>query len=211
MEGSLGDADESPDPQGHATDWRFAVCSFKDAWDEGEPPLQMQLKDPNPLSPPVGASQGEGVQDSRLPGELQAFPGQLAADGLEEGQRGTLGGSSVQLDVAPSGVEILLCPMSSHLSLAQGENDSQEGGLAGESVSDREMPVHLDPEGSDSNPVDLGDLSSETSSELLEAGKEDWAREVLEGRGATWRWVLRLGEVSDPTQAKVQVQVGFSG
>ncbi|XP_005664482.1 puratrophin-1 isoform X1 [Sus scrofa] len=169
MEGSLGDADESPDPQGHATDWRFAVCSFKDAWDEGEPPLQMQLKDPNPLSPPVGASQGEGVQDSRLPGELQAFPGQLAADGLEEGQRGTLGGSSVQLDVAPSGVEILLCPMSSHLSLAQGENDSQEGGLAGESVSDREMPVHLDPEGSDSNPVDLGDLSSETSSELLEA------------------------------------------
>uniref|UniRef100_A0A8C3VVF9 Pleckstrin homology and RhoGEF domain containing G4 n=1 Tax=Catagonus wagneri TaxID=51154 RepID=A0A8C3VVF9_9CETA len=123
MEGPPGAGDESSDPQGHATNWRFAVCSFRDSWDEAEPSLQLWVKDPNPLCPPAGASQGEGLQGSHLPGELQASPGQLAADGSGEDQRGTLGGSSVQLDTASSGVEILLCPGSSHLSLAQGTRD----------------------------------------------------------------------------------------
>ncbi|XP_049559731.1 puratrophin-1 [Orcinus orca] len=168
MEGPLEDGDESSASQGHATDWRFAVCSFRDAWDEGEAALQMQ--DPNPPSPPAGAAQGEGLQGSPLPGELQSTPGQKVADGSGDGQRGVLGGSLVQREEpASSGMEILLCPMISHLSLAQGENDSQGGGLAGDSVSGRAMPIRLDPEGLDSDPVNLGDLLSETSSELLEA------------------------------------------
>ncbi|KAJ8777945.1 hypothetical protein J1605_014050 [Eschrichtius robustus] len=138
MEGPLEDGDESSASQGHATDWRFAVCSFRDAWDEGEPAPQMQ--NPNPPSPPAGAAQGEGLQGSPLPGELQSPPGQKVADGSGDGQ-----------------------------SLAQDENDSQGGGLAGDSVSGRAMPISLDPEGLDSDPVNLGDLLSETSSELLEA------------------------------------------
>ncbi|PNI91265.1 PLEKHG4 isoform 15, partial [Pan troglodytes] len=36
MERPLENGDESPDSQGHATDWRFAVCSFRDAWEEEE-------------------------------------------------------------------------------------------------------------------------------------------------------------------------------
>ncbi|KAB0394007.1 hypothetical protein E2I00_011718, partial [Balaenoptera physalus] len=168
MEGPLEDGDESSASQGHATDWRFAVCSFRDAWDEGEPAPQMQ--NPNPPSPPAGAAQGEGLQGSPLPGELQSPPGQKVADGSGDGQRCVLGGSSVQWEEpASSGMEILLCPMSSHLSLAQDENDSQGGGLVGDSVSGRAMPISLDPEGLDSDPVNLGDLLSETSSELLEA------------------------------------------
>ncbi|XP_057568651.1 puratrophin-1 [Hippopotamus amphibius kiboko] len=169
MEGPLEDGDESPDSQGHATDWRFAVCSFRDAWDEGEPAPQMHVKDPNPPSPPAGAARGEELQGSPLPGELQSPPGQMVADGLGDDHRGTPGGSSVQWEEpASSGVEILLCPMSSHLSLAQSENDSQ-GGLAGDLVSARAMAGGLDSEGLDGDPVNLGDLLSETSSELLEA------------------------------------------
>lgn len=201
MEGPLEGGDESSASQGHATDWRFAVCSFRDAWDEGEPALQMQ--DPNPLSPPAGPAQGEGLQGSPLPGELQSTPGQKVADGSGDGQRGVLGGSLVQEEEpASSGMEILLCPMFSHLSLAQGENDSQGGGLAGDSVSGRAMPIRLDPEGLDSDPVNLRDLS-ETSSELLEAGKE----------GKSWKGVRVPGggEASDSTQAKAQVHVGVSG
>ncbi|XP_031314130.2 puratrophin-1 isoform X1 [Camelus dromedarius] len=163
MEGPLEDGDESPDSQGHATDWRFAVCSFRDAWGEGEPTPQMQVKDPSPPRPPAGAAQGEGLQGNPLPGELQSLQEQMAADGSGDGQRGTLGGSSVQREEpAPSGVEILLYPVSSNLHLAQGENDRQGGGLAGDSFC-------LDPAGLDSDPVDLGDFLSETSSELLEA------------------------------------------
>ena len=202
MEGPLEDGDESSASQGHATDWRFAVCSFRDAWDEGEPAPQMQ--NPNPPSPPAGAAQGEGLQGSPLPGELQSPPGQKVADGSGDGQRCVLGGSSVQWEEpASSGMEILLCPMSSHLSLAQDENDSQGGGLAGDSVSGRAMPISLDPEGLDSDPVNLGDLLSETSSELLEAGKE----------GKSWKGVRVPGggEASDSTQAKAQVHVGLSG
>ncbi|XP_043754669.1 puratrophin-1 isoform X3 [Cervus elaphus] len=168
MEGPLEDGDESPESQGHATDWRFAVCSFRDAWDEGEPAPQMQAKNPLPPSPPAGAA-GEELQGSPLPGELQSPTGQMVADESGHGQKGTLGGFSVQMNEPASyGVEILLSPMSSHLSLAQGENDSQ-GDLAGHSVSGRVMPVRLDPEGLDSDPVNHGGLLSEMSSGLLEA------------------------------------------
>ncbi|XP_043293905.1 puratrophin-1 isoform X2 [Cervus canadensis] len=168
MEGPLEDGDESPESQGHATDWRFAVCSFRDAWDEGEPAPQMQAKNPLPPSPPAGAA-GEELQGSPLPGELQSPTGQMVADESGHGQKGTLGGFSVQMNEPASyGVEILLSPMSSHLSLAQGENDSQ-GDLAGDSVSGRVMPVRLDPEGLDSDPVNHGGLLSEMSSGLLEA------------------------------------------
>ena len=169
MEGPLEDGDESPDSQGHATDWRFAVCSFRDAWDEGEPAPQIQAKNPHPPSLPAGAA-GEELQGSPLPGELQSPTGQMVADESGHGQKGTLGGSSVHMNEPASyGVEILLSPMSSHLSLAQGESDSQGGDLAGDSVSGRVMPVRLDPEGLDSDPVNHGGRLSETSSGLLEA------------------------------------------
>nr|XP_020740618.1 puratrophin-1 isoform X3 [Odocoileus virginianus texanus] len=169
MEGPLEDGDESPESQGHATDWRFAVCSFRDAWDEGEPAPQIQAKNPHPPSPPAEAA-GEELQGSPLPGELQSPAGQMVADESGHGQKGTLGGSSVHMNEPASyGVEILLSPMSSHLSLAQGENDSQGGDLAGDSVSGRVVPVRLDPEGLDSDPVNHGGRLSETSSGLLEA------------------------------------------
>uniref|UniRef100_A0A8C4M787 Pleckstrin homology and RhoGEF domain containing G4 n=1 Tax=Equus asinus TaxID=9793 RepID=A0A8C4M787_EQUAS len=169
MEGYSEDRGESPDSQGHATDWRFAVCSFRDAWDEEEPAPQMQVKDPNPPRPPAGAAQGEGLQGSPLPGELQSPPGQMAASGSGDGQKSTLGGSSVKSEEpASSGVETLLCPMSSQLSLAQGKSASQGGGLAGDPVTGRVMPVGLGPRGLEGDPVDLGDSLSETSSELLE-------------------------------------------
>nr|XP_036881278.1 puratrophin-1 isoform X2 [Manis javanica] len=170
MEGPLEDGGESPDSQGHATDWRCAVCSFTDAWGEEEPAPQMQVKDPNPPRPPAGAAQGERLQGRPLHAELQSPPGQMAADRSGDGQRGTLEDSSVQSEEpAPSGEESILCPMSSHLSLAQGKNDSLGGGLAGDPVLVRAVPAHLGPGGLDSNPVDLEDPLSETSSELLEA------------------------------------------
>ncbi|XP_027476052.2 puratrophin-1 [Zalophus californianus] len=170
MEGPPEVGDESPDSQGHATDWRFAVCSFRDAWDEEEPVPRMQVKDPNPLRPTAGTAQGEGLQGSPLPGEPWPSLGQTAVDGSGDAQGCTLGGSSLQLEEpTPSGVESLLCPMSSRLSLAQGEIDSQGGGLARDQVPKRLMPAHLGPEGLDSDPVDPGGPLSETMSELLEA------------------------------------------
>ncbi|XP_044932101.1 puratrophin-1 isoform X2 [Mustela putorius furo] len=170
MEGPAEIGDESPDSQGHATDWRFAVCSFRDAWDEGEPVSPMQVKDPNPLRPTAGTTEGEGLQGSPLPGEPQSPPGQMAVDGSGDGQGSTLGGSSLQLEgPKPSGVESLLCPMSSHLSLAQGESDSQGGSLARDQAPSRLMPACVGPEGLDSDPVDPGGPLSQMSSELLEA------------------------------------------
>lgn len=186
MEGPPEIEDESPNAQGHATDWRFAVCSFRDAWDEGEPVPPMQVKDPNPLKPTAGTAEGEGLQRSPLPGEPQSPPGQMAVDGSGDGQGSTLGGSSLQLEgPKPSGVESLLCPMSSHLSLAQGESDSQGGGLARDQAPSRLMPACLGPEGLDSDPVDPGGPLSQMSSELLEAGKGGRAKEVLEGSGGS--------------------------
>nr|XP_035970945.1 puratrophin-1 [Halichoerus grypus] len=170
MEGPPEAGDESPDSQGHATDWRFAVCSFRDAWDEEEPIPRVQVKDPNPPRPTAGTAQGEGLQGSPLPGEPQSPLGQMAVDGSGDAQGCTSGGSSLQLEEpTPSGVESLLCPMSSRLSLTQGESDSQGGGLARDQVPKRLMPAHLGPEGLDSDPVDPGGPLSETTSELLEA------------------------------------------
>ncbi|XP_032180188.1 puratrophin-1 isoform X2 [Mustela erminea] len=170
MEGLPEIGDESSDSQGHATDWRFAVCSFRDAWDEGEPVPPMQVKDPNPLRPTAGTAEGEGLQGSPLPGKPQSPPGQMAVDGSGDGQGSTLGGSSLQLEgPKPSGVESLLCPMSSHLSLAQGESDSQGGSLARDQAPSRLMPACLGTEGLDSDPVDPGGPLSQMSSELLEA------------------------------------------
>lgn len=170
MERSLEDGDEYPDSQGHATDWRFAVCSLRDAWEEEDPASQKQIRDPSPPRPPA---QGEGLQGSPLPRDLQ-LPSELqATNGSGDGQKSTLGGASVQSEEPfPSGVESLLCPMSSHLSLAQGESDSPRGGLLGDPGPGEALPAVLGPGGLDSNPVDpLGDPLSETSSKLMEAGK----------------------------------------
>lgn len=198
MEGPPEGGNESPDSQGHATDWRFAVCSFRDAWDEEEPIPHMQVKDPNPPRPTAGTARGEGLQGSPLPREPQSPPGQMAVDGLGDGQGCTLGGSSLQLEEpTPSGVESLLCRMSSRLSLTQGESDSQGGGLARDHIPSGLMPpARLDP-------VDLGGSLSETSSELLEAGKGGRAKEVLEGVGAP-----KGGEPSDPIPAEAHVRGG---
>nr|KAF6407734.1 pleckstrin homology and RhoGEF domain containing G4 [Molossus molossus] len=170
MEGSLEDGDESPDSQGHATDWRFATCRFRDACVEEEPAPQMQAKDLNPPRPTAGAAQGKGLQGSPLSGELQSTPEQIAEDGSGDGQKGTLGGSLGRSEEpVPSEVESLLCPMSSHLSLAQGKSASQGGGLGGNPNPGRVRTTGLDPGGLDSDSVDLGGPLSDTSSQLLEA------------------------------------------
>ncbi|XP_017394790.1 puratrophin-1 [Cebus imitator] len=167
MQRSLEDGNESPHSQGHATDWRFAVCSFRDAWKEEESASQMHIKDPGAPRPSAGAAQDEGLQGSRLSRELQLPP---AAGGSGNAQRGIVESSSV-LSEGPglSGVESLLCPMSSHLSLAQGESDSPGVGLVGDPDLSRAMPSGLSSGGLDSDPVGLGDPLSETSSKLLEA------------------------------------------
>ncbi|XP_037018446.2 puratrophin-1 [Artibeus jamaicensis] len=170
MEGPLEDGDESPDSHGHATDWRFAVCSFKDAWDEEEPVPQMQVKDPSPPRPPAGEAQGEGLQGSPGPGELQLTPGRMSVDESGNSQRNTLGGSSGNSEAAvPSEVESLLCPVSSHLRLAWGKSASQGGGLAGDPDPGGVMPASLETGRLDRDSVDLGGPLSETSSQLLEA------------------------------------------
>ncbi|KAG3257048.1 puratrophin-1 isoform X1 [Ictidomys tridecemlineatus] len=165
MERSLEGGDESPDSQGHATDWRFAVCSFRDAWEEEDSASQKQIKDPSPPRPPA---QGEGLLGSPLSRDLQ-LPSELQAiDGSGDGQKSTLGGSSVQSEEPfPSGVESLLCPMSSHLSLAQGESDNPRGGLVGDPGPGEALPAVLGPGGLDSSPVDLGDPLSDTSSKPM--------------------------------------------
>ncbi|XP_060041341.1 puratrophin-1 isoform X2 [Erinaceus europaeus] len=170
MEASLEDGDESPGAQGHATDWRFAVCSLRDAWDEEPPALQKEVEESSPLRPPAGAAQDEGTQSSPPPGQLQPPAGQMASDGSGDGQRGMLlGGSSLQTkEQDPSGVESLLGPMSLHLRLAQGESDSQGGGLAGDPVPGKAVPAVLGPGGLDSDSVGPGDTLSATSSEQLE-------------------------------------------
>ncbi|CAK6436684.1 unnamed protein product [Pipistrellus nathusii] len=172
MEGCLEeDGDESPDSQDQAADWRFAVCRFRDAWDEEEPAPQVQVKDPpNPPRPPGGAAQGEGLQAGPLSGELQPTPGRVPVDGSGDGQRGALGGPSGKSEEpVPSEVKSLLCHMASHLSLAQGSGASQGGDLAGDPDSDRLMTTDLDPGESGSDSVNLGGPLPETSSQLLAA------------------------------------------
>ncbi|EHH31754.1 Pleckstrin-like proteiny domain-containing family G member 4 [Macaca mulatta] len=201
MERPLEDGDESPDSQGHATDWRFAVCSFRDAWEEEEPASQMQVKDPGPPRPPTGAAQDEGLQGSPLSRKLQLL---LAADESGDPHRGKVESSSVLSEgPGPSGVESLLCPMSSHLNLAQGEGDTPGVGLVVDPGPSRVMPSGLSPGGLDSNPVGLGDPLSEKSSKLLEA---DLCWELLASGMATLpgsREGLEAVEVEWPNGAGV--------
>ncbi|XP_073913027.1 puratrophin-1 [Castor canadensis] len=170
MERPAEEGDMSPDSQGHATDWRFAVCSFKDAWEEEEPALQMQVKDPSYPRPLEGAAQAKRLQDSSLSREVQSPSEPKAMDRSGNSPKTTLGDSLVQTEQpAFSGVESLLCPMSSHLSLAQGESDSPGRGLVGGPGSGGALPAGFGLGEQDSNPVDLGDPLPEISSKLLEA------------------------------------------
>lgn len=183
MAGSPEDGDESPDSRGPATDWRFAVCRFRDAWDEEEPAPQVQVKDPSPPRPAAGAAQGDGLQGGPLCGERPPAPGQRAVGGSGDGPRAALGGSPGRSeDAAPSEVKSLLCLMSSQLSLAQGSSASQGGGLAGDPDPGGVMTTHLDPGELGSDSVNLGGPLAETSSQLLEAGK-GWAEMPGEGVG----------------------------
>ncbi|ELK25613.1 Puratrophin-1 [Myotis davidii] len=167
MEGSPEDGQESPDSRDQATDWRFAVCRFRDAWDEEEPAPQVQVKDPSPPRPPAGAAQGDGLQGGPLCGELPPTPGQMAVDGSGDGQRVALGGSSGESEEpVPSEVKSLLCLMSSHLSLAQGSSASQGGDLAGDPDSGRVLTTDLDPGELGSDSVNLGGPLAETSQRL---------------------------------------------
>ncbi|XP_012586040.1 PREDICTED: puratrophin-1 [Condylura cristata] len=166
MEGPPEGGAESLDSQGHATDWSFAVCSLRDAWDEEELAAQVQGKDPGPPRSPAGAAQGEGLHGSCLSGELLLPPGQMAVDGSGDGPKDGLGGSSVPSgEPTTSVVESLLCPMSVQLSLAQRERDSHGGG---DPVPGREVPASFGRGELGSNSVDLGHSLPETSSELLE-------------------------------------------
>lgn len=217
-EGSLEDGDESPDSQGQATDWRFAVCRFRDAWDEEEPAPQVQVKDPDPPRPLAEAAQGEGLQGGPLSGELQPTPGQVAVDGSGDGQGGTLGGSSGKSEEpVPSEVKSLLCLMSSHLSLAQGDSASQGGDLAGDPDSGRVMTTGLDPGELSSDSLNLGGPLSATASQLPEAGKGGWAEVPGKGVGGVGAEVpgLRRGSldrwaIADPSHFPFQDPSGSS-
>lgn len=208
MEGSLEeDGDESPDSQDQAADWRFAVCRFRDAWDEEEPAPQVQVKDPpNPPRPPGGAAQGEGLQAGPLSGELQPTPGRVPVDGSGDGQRGALGGPSGKSEEpVPSEVKSLLCHMASHLSLAQGSGASQGRDLAGDPDSDRLMTTDLDPGESGSDSVNLGGPLPETSSQLLAAGKGGWAEMSGKGVGGPGEGCSDLGRAPILLRPKFQV------
>uniref|UniRef100_A0A8C6R0P2 Pleckstrin homology domain containing, family G (with RhoGef domain) member 4 n=1 Tax=Nannospalax galili TaxID=1026970 RepID=A0A8C6R0P2_NANGA len=146
MEGPVEDGDVSLDSQALATDWRFAVCSFRDAWEEEEPAPPIQVKDPSPARPATGAVEDKGLQGSPLFRDLQSLPEPRAADGSGDSQRITLESSSAQSqEPALSIVENLLYPMSSHLSLAQGENSKLEGGLIGDPGAGRALPAGFGP------------------------------------------------------------------
>ncbi|KAM5262707.1 puratrophin-1 [Ctenodactylus gundi] len=166
MEEPVEDGPENTDFQGQATDWRFAVCSFRDVWDE-DPSTQVLDKDPGPSRPPTGAALGEVLQGSPLSKEFKLSSLPRAAGGSGDGQRSTLGVQSEE--PATSRVDRLLCPLASHLTLTQGESDSPGGDLVGNPGPGGALPAGLGPGDLGSNPVDLGDPLSETSSKLLEA------------------------------------------
>ncbi|XP_006878960.1 PREDICTED: puratrophin-1 [Elephantulus edwardii] len=169
MEQSLEDGDESPDSQGHATDWRFAVCSFVDAWEEEELTPHGEVTDPN--TPRAGNAQGEGPQGIPPPRELQPRLELVTLDGSGDGPKGTTPGSSAAQseDPHPYGVESPLCPAPSHLSLVEGVSDSQGRDLTGSPVSDDTLvTASLGPEDLDSDSVVLGSPLSQTA-ELPEA------------------------------------------
>ncbi|XP_023565079.1 puratrophin-1 [Octodon degus] len=151
MEGPQEVRDEPPGSQSQATDWRFAVCSFRDAWEE-DPAPRVQVKDPSVPR----------LQGSPLSKELQVSPQQKAADGSRDSQRSTFGVSSVQSEKPlPSGVNSFLCPLTSHF--------SPGGDLVGNPPLGEALPAGLGPGGLDNNLVDIGNALSETSPKLLEA------------------------------------------
>ncbi|XP_007938581.1 puratrophin-1 [Orycteropus afer afer] len=162
MEPPLEDRDGSADSQGHATDWRFAVCTYMDGWDEEEPTPNMEVQDRSTPRPSAGEVQGKRLQGSELSGEPKSPPEVMAADGSGGGQEGPSESFSAQSEhPTPSGVESPLSPMSSHLRLLEGGSDSQGGGLAGNPGPDRVMAASLDLKELNSDPVDLGDPLSE--------------------------------------------------
>ncbi|XP_040592544.1 puratrophin-1 isoform X2 [Mesocricetus auratus] len=175
MEGPLEGAGVSPDSQGPDAD-RFVVCSFRNTRKE-KSAHQIQAMDPRPSTPAVGATQGRGLQRGSLSKKPESLPEQRAADGSGDCQGSILGGPPVQSEEPPfSGVENLLCPMSSHLNLTQGENDSQEGGLIGDSEPGTAQPAGVSP-------------LSEMSSKLLEAapsGSSFQPADCLLAQDLTW-------------------------
>ncbi|XP_048210769.1 puratrophin-1 isoform X2 [Perognathus longimembris pacificus] len=168
MEGPSEDGNVSLDSQGHATDWRFAVCSFRDAWEEKDPASQIQVKDPNPSRPLAGAAQSNKPQGRPIAMELQSFPEPRAVDGSRDGQRTALGGSSVQpQDPDLPGVESLLSSLSSHLNLTQDESDNPRESVVRGVGPGGTLPAGFVAGGLLSNSVVLGDSLPETSSKLL--------------------------------------------
>lgn len=179
MEGPPEGGDVPPDSQGPAAEGRFAVCGFGNTQEEEEPAYQIQSMDPRP-STPAGETRGRGLQGGSLSEKPKSLPEQRAADGSGDCQGSVLGGLPAQSEKPSfSGVENLLYPVSSHVSLTQGENDNQGGGSIGDPGPGKELPTVVSP-------------LSEMPSKLLEAaGTGDW--EIWEGNGASWRWASRFG------------------
>lgn len=154
------------------------MCGFGNTQEEEEPAHQIQSMDPRP-STPAGETRGRGLQGGSLSEKPKSLPEQRAADGSGDCQGSVLGGLPAQSEEPSfSGVENLLYPVSSHVSLTQGENDNQGGGSIGDPGPGKELPAVISP-------------LSEMPSKLLEAGKGDW--EIWEGNGASWRWASRFG------------------
>ncbi|XP_038168271.1 puratrophin-1 [Arvicola amphibius] len=156
MEGPLEGGDVPPNSQGLAAEGRFAVCGFGNTREEEEPAHQIRSTDPRP-STPAGETQGRGLQGGALSEKPKSFPEQRAADGSGDCQRSMLGGLPAQSEEPSfSGVDNLLYPVSSHVSLTQGENDNQGGSLIGDPGPGEELPAVVSP-------------LSEMPSKLLEA------------------------------------------
>ncbi|XP_045149691.1 puratrophin-1 isoform X2 [Echinops telfairi] len=151
MERSLETGEEDPDSRGHATDWRFAVCSFTEAWDEEVPTPCREAKDPSTPSPPSGQAQGEGLPGSPLSGALQSLPELVAAHGTGDGPHGARGQRE---EPALSGMERPAGPMSSHLSPGEGGSVTQGADLARDPAADKIVAASLGPEDLDRDPVD---------------------------------------------------------
>lgn len=198
MEGPLVGGKVSPDSQGLLTEERFAVCGFGNTQDVEEPAHQIQSTDPRP-STPAGETQGRGLQGGSLSEKPKSLPEQRAADGSGDCQRSVIGGLPVQSEEPSfSGVENLLYPVSSHVSLTQGENDNQGGGSIGD-------PGPGDPGPGKELPAVVSPLS-EMPSKLLEAGKGNLGREW-----GPLEMGIEIWEVVDSTQTEALVRGGVPG
>ncbi|XP_075393339.1 puratrophin-1 isoform X2 [Tenrec ecaudatus] len=151
MERSLETGEEARDSRGHATDWRFAVCSFTEAWDEEVPTPCREAKDPSAPSPPSGQAQGEGLPGSPLSGALQTLPELVAADGSRDGPHGAGGQRE---EPALPGMERPAGPVSSHLNLGEGGSVTQGADLTREPAADKIVEASVGPEDLDRDPVD---------------------------------------------------------